>query len=270
MHGFTENKDAMNFLDQYLKEVIPNLYVLNCEVGNGKHDSLFMDTYSSVKELTKCIVNDPNLKDGFISLGLSQGGYLLRGYLQTRTETMPKVLRFITLASPLGGFYCGVTQACGEYPTLPHFLNELIDDLEYTEFIQNLLTAAGYWRNPYKLDEYLDYGTHLAHMNNEVNFNQTLKDNFMQPDKFILFGSDNDGLITPWQSTWFGYYNDGDDKVVIPMEERDIYKKDLFGLKTLNEQGRIHRINSGMNHHKQKLDEKFIKEQLAPWVQMDM
>ncbi|CAL5995934.1 Palmitoyl-protein_thioesterase [Hexamita inflata] len=269
MHGITHGNEEMSQIMAILQAQIPNLYVLNCEVGNGQTDSIILNIYLSVKELTKCIVNDPNLKDGFISLGFSQGGYLLRGYLQTRTETMPKVLRFITLSSPLGGFYCGKTTLCGGIQ-LPNFINNFIEDIEYTNVFQDIITGAGYWRNPYKLDEYLDYGTHLAHMNNEVDFNQTLKDNFMQPDKFVLFGSENDGVISPWQSAWFGFFNDGDDTAVIPMEERDIYKKDLFGLKTLNEQGRIIRIRSGLQHGQYRSDEVFIKSELIPWVLMDV
>ncbi|CAL6028373.1 Palmitoyl-protein_thioesterase [Hexamita inflata] len=54
------------------------------------------------------------------------------------------------------------------------------------------------------------------------------------------------------------------------MEERDIYQEDLFGLKTLNEQGRIVRIRSGLDHVTYLKDETFIKEQVAPWVKMDV
>ncbi|CAL5978332.1 Palmitoyl-protein_thioesterase [Hexamita inflata] len=269
MHGIMQSKESMNTMVAYLKEVIPDLYINNCEVGNGYNDSLFLDIYSSVRDLTSCIVNDPNLRDGFIAVGLSQGGYLLRSYIENRTPDMPAVLRFITMSSPLAGYYCGVTQVCGELPVFPHFINSLIDDLEYTDFIQNLVAGAGYWRNPYQLQQYLAYGPHLAHMDNQIDFKQSRLSNFIQPDKFILFGSENDGIIVPWQSAWFGFYENGDDKKVLPMEERDVYLNDLFGLKQLNEQGRIFRIRSGIGHHQYAGDEEFIKGQLAPWIVMD-
>ena len=36
--------------------------------------------------------------------------------------------------------------------------------------------------------------------------------------------------------------------VVVPMEKRDVYVRDLFGLKTLNEQHRLVRYESGLGH----------------------
>ncbi|CAL6009379.1 Palmitoyl-protein_thioesterase [Hexamita inflata] len=270
MHGIMDTKESMNNIIQYLKDITPDLYVLNCEVGNGYMDSIFMDVYSAVKEVTNCIVNDPNLKDGFIILGYSQGGYLLRSYLENRTDSQPKVLRFITLTSPLAGYFCGVKSACAMIPGLPDFVNDLIADFEYTDFVQNLITGAGYWRNPYQLPAYLNYQTHLSLLDNQAVFNQQYKKNFLEPDKFILFASENDGVISPWQSAWFGFFENENDAVVQKMEERDIYQEDLFGLKTLNEQGRIVRIRSGLDHFSYLKDEAFIKEQVAPWVKMDV
>ncbi|CAL6009453.1 Palmitoyl-protein_thioesterase [Hexamita inflata] len=270
MHGIMSGKDGMNNMIRFLKDVIPDLYVLNCEVGNGYNDTLFLDMYSSVQDLTNCIVNDPNVADGFISLGFSQGGYLLRSYLENRTASQPKVLRFITLSSPLAGYFCGVHAPCGELPTLPAIINSLINDLEYTDFIQNLVTASSYWRNPYQIPEYLSYGPHLSLLDNEHSFNQQYKTNFLEPDKFVLFGSENDGVISPWESAWFGFFNDGNDQNVLQMEERGVYERDLFGLKTLNSQGRIVRIRSGMDHVSNVENEAFVKEQVAPWVKMDV
>ncbi|CAL6028467.1 Palmitoyl-protein_thioesterase [Hexamita inflata] len=128
-----------------------------------------------IKEVTNCIVNYPNQKDGFIILGYSQGGYLLRSYLENRTASQPKVLRFITLTSPLAGYFCGVKSACAMIPGLPDFVNELIADFEYTDFVQNLTTGAGYWRNPYQLPAYLDYQTHLSLLDNQAVFNYILR-----------------------------------------------------------------------------------------------
>ncbi|CAL6009237.1 Palmitoyl-protein_thioesterase [Hexamita inflata] len=157
MHGFMTDKSDLDDLSAYLTEMIPDLYVLNCEVGNGYNDSIFMDIYSSVAELTKCIVNDPHLNLDFI--------------------------------------------------------NSLIGDLEYTDFVQNLLTGASYWNDPYKHNAYLAYKTHLSYLNNEVEINSNYKSNFLEPDLYVLFGSPNDNIIVPWESAWFGFFN-SDDKTI--------------------------------------------------------
>ncbi|CAL6005780.1 Palmitoyl-protein_thioesterase [Hexamita inflata] len=263
------DKSDLDDLSAFLTEMIPDLYVLNCEVGNGYNDSIFMDIYSSVAELTRCIVNDPHLKSGFIALGYSQGGYLMRGYLQTKSPDMPRVLRFISLSAPLAGYFCGVSNPCWNYPVFPDFINNLIGDLEYTDFVQNLLTGASYWNDPYKHSIYLAYKTHLSYLNNEVEINSDFKQNFLEPDLYVLFGSKSDNIIVPWQSAWFGFFVD-DDKTVQKMEEREVYILDAFGLKTVNEEGRVVRIDSGLGHFKYVHNEEFIKEELAPWVQMNV
>ncbi|CAL6005713.1 Palmitoyl-protein_thioesterase [Hexamita inflata] len=268
MHGITDSKQGLADFEKYLKDSIPNLYVLNCEVGNGYWDSLFMDMPSQIKELTNCIVNDVNLKNGFIALAHSQGGFLMRAYLETKSADMPKILRFITLSSPLAGFFCGVTSKCGKFPVLPDFMNAIIDDLEYTDFIQNLLGPAAYWRNPYKLQQYLDYSPLLSHLDNEKSINANYKSNFLEPDLYVLFGSKNDEVIQPHESAWFGFF-DSTDETVLQMEEREIYQNDNFGLKTLNTQNRIIRIETGMKHRENIENETFVKENVVPWVKME-
>jgi palmitoyl-protein thioesterase len=84
----------------------------------------------------------------------------------------------------------------------------------------------------------------------------------------VLFGSEKDGDISPWMSAWFGYFEDFDDTAQIPMEDRDVYKQDLFGLKTMNEQGRIVRLDSGLQHLEYPLAEDFIKSSVAQYVVM--
>ena len=47
----------------------------------------------------------------------------------------------------------------------------------------------------------------------------------------------------------FGYYNEND--TVIPMYERDIYKKDAIGLKTLDDLGKLKLVTLAHVHHHQ-------------------
>lgn len=50
--------------------------------------------------------------------------------------------------------------------------------------------------------------------------------------KMILIGGPDDGVITPWQSSQFGYFDSN--ATVIDMKDREIYKTDAIGLKTLD------------------------------------
>merc|ERR1719285_1139273 len=78
------------------------------------------------------------------------------------------------------------------------------------------------------------------------------KENFLRVKKAVfLVGEFNstdgnrnapysEGGIEPWHSGIFGYFVPGTNDTFQRMEERSIYQDDLFGLKTLDEEGRLH------------------------------
>ena len=44
------------------------------------------------------------------------------------------------------------------------------------------------------------------------------------------------------------------------MADRDVYKRDLFGLRTMNEQGRVTTIDDKLPHTQQIRNQTFVKE----------
>lgn len=95
--------------------------------------------------------------------------------------------------------------------------------------------------------EYRLYNQFLSIVNNDslttdyakiYNF----KENFLQIDKIILTGSPQDEVIHPYFSAFFEFYklNSNTMQLLIsPMQEQDIYVRDVFGLKTLDIQKRL-------------------------------
>ena len=71
MHGMAANKERLLPVVKIIKEVYPNTYVLNCEVGNGIIDSVMMTVKDSVEGLSKCTNDDVRLKDGFVVFAFS-------------------------------------------------------------------------------------------------------------------------------------------------------------------------------------------------------
>lgn len=69
----------------------------------------------------------------------------------------------------------------------------------------------------------------------------------MSVDRYVLFGSPNDGVITPWKSAFFGQYGK-DDTEMLDFWERPDYEADNFGLKTMHEQGRIKLVETPFGH----------------------
>ena len=42
MHGLMDSKEEMINISTWIEDLIPDAYVLNCEVGNGKESTFFM------------------------------------------------------------------------------------------------------------------------------------------------------------------------------------------------------------------------------------
>lgn len=53
------------------------------------------------------------------------------------------------------------------------------------------------------------------------------------------------------------------------MEDRPEYVQDLFGLRSMNEAGRIQLINSHVDHFQYYQNDDFIRS-LAPYIDVDM
>ncbi|CAL6043707.1 Palmitoyl-protein_thioesterase [Hexamita inflata] len=267
IHGLQQNAKDFSNVSMWLSEKFPGRYIKNCEVGNGAESTIIMNINAQIAELSYCINNDPKLASGFVGLGYSNGGLLMRGYLELHNHNKAPMKRLITLSAPLGGFFCGTKSECYGYGEFSEFLAALAVDVMYSKIVQTAFGPANFWRDPYNLDIYLEHCVTLPVLDNLKNYSEQRKSNFMSVDKIVLFGSSKDGAISPWQSAWFGTWAE-DDENTLKMEERDVYVQDTFGLKTMNEQGRIIRIDSEMNHFGYYKKEEFIKNVVGPWLVM--
>jgi palmitoyl-protein thioesterase len=91
------------------------------------------------------------------------------------------------------------------------------------------------------------------------------KSNFMSVEELVLIGGPDDGVITPWQSSHFGFYDDKLD--VQPYQSQGFYISDAFGLKTLDEEGRIHVYNiSGVEHTHWHTNKTVFDLYIEPWL----
>ncbi|XP_072016657.1 lysosomal thioesterase PPT2-A-like isoform X2 [Amphiura filiformis] len=179
--------------------------------------------------------------DGINLICYSQGGILCRALLANMTNH--NVINFISLSSPqLGQFgapskvpvpICNVYKVC------------------YTQTGQDHISVCNYWNDPHHKKEYLAENVFLPVLNNETFNSQSKvwKDNFLKIKKLILIGGPDDGVITPWQSSHFGFYNENED--VIEMHKQEVFLRDSFGLQTLYNRGAIKMYNiSGVEHTK--------------------
>lgn len=122
-----------------MKESIPDVYTLGVMIG----DDLEMDTANSilmrasdqVSYVCDVLANNPNLVGGYIALGISQGGLMMRGVAQRCPN--PPMKNLITFGSPHQGVF-GVPSceaSVGSYE-LCELVRRLLSEGAYIPWIQ--------------------------------------------------------------------------------------------------------------------------------------
>ena len=96
---------------------------------------------------------------------------------------------------------------------------------------------------------------------NTTNF----KDGLTKLNKMVLIGGPDDGVITPWQSSQFGYFDDNE--TVIDLQERPTYRNDLIGLKTLDKSKKLimHTV-PGVSHFQWHINTSIVDQFILPYL----
>ncbi|EGC33438.1 hypothetical protein DICPUDRAFT_154535 [Dictyostelium purpureum] len=262
MHGVTTGSSAMNNLEKWIQEALPGIYVKNVEIGNGKLDSIFMDMNQQVEEFKNVVQSDPNLANGFNVIGFSQGTLISRAFIERFNE--PKVNNYIGWNGPQAGQF-------GTPFVNIQWVDKLLTTLTYSDHVQDNIAPAEYWKNPFKIPEYLEKSIFLADINNEGEAkNQTYKDNISSLSNMILSYSINDKTIVPKESGWFGFYADGNTDNIVPLQQQDQYTQDWLGLRTLDESGRLHFFTTDCTHKDHPIEDYckiYFTNYTLPWLQ---
>lgn len=179
------------------------------------------------------------LSEGFHFIGHSQGALLTRSIL----EVMPaewQVINYISLAGPQMGQF-GIPEASNwpeELQWLAELGRDVATDLLYSPGL-NQISFAQFWNDPKRQEDFLRLCPFLPAINNLNEFNATLKANFLRSaQRQYYYGSGADEVIVPGEGAGWMYYNDRADGLV-PMKSQRVYVEDLFGLRTLDEEGRL-------------------------------
>ncbi|XP_008429252.1 lysosomal thioesterase PPT2-A-like [Poecilia reticulata] len=241
VHGILDGPEQFKNLSGFINEVHPGTEV--------QIISLFNDCESmkplliQVPEFRKAIEKIMNARpEGVHVLCFSQGGLVCRAVLSTTPNH--NVHTFISLSSPLAGQY-GDTDYL---KWLPGCVKKTAFLFCYNKVGQHF-SFCDYWNDPHHRARYLKGNTFLPPINGEIP-HQHLKDwreNFLRIKKMVLIGGPDDGVITPWQSSHFGFYDSNED--VVEMRNQAFYKNDTFGLKTLDARGDVSVcVQSGVKH----------------------
>jgi len=192
----------------------------------------------------------------------SQGGLICRGVLSMYKHN---VETFISLSSPQAGQF-GDTDYF-KY-MFPFSLRNNLYKILYTKGGQGI-SLGGYWNDPHHQDEYRKCSEYLAVLNNVTDTvnprSHEFKSNFLRLKNLVLVGGPDDGVITPWQSSQFAFFNASEQ--VLPMFDQSWYKNDAFGLKTLYERKAItvHTMPKIVHHH-WHMDDTVFDKTILPFL----
>jgi len=239
VHGFTGTYLEFNQMKEELDKVEPGHPFFALDVDNKwaslKKLQTLVDDASKLLDQT-IAENEELFRDGFILIGHSQGGIVTRGMFMQHKYNITK---YISLAGVQDGFFGD----CGVWFT-KNLTCDAVTDLMYTKLMQNSFSAAGFWRSPNR-EQYLKHNLFLPELNNEEGVSTTLayqkmlKENFLRVGEYHFFASPQDEIIRPWFTSHFDTLGtDGETRV--SMKDQYIYQQDTFGLRTADEQGRIH------------------------------
>jgi palmitoyl-protein thioesterase len=232
-HGLLASAEAMSHAQKWIEADFPGIYTLNCEVGDGKHDSLEMPMDEQAEKLAHCIQSDKTLREAgsFNLIGHSQGGLLTRAYVERYND--PPVHNLLSWAGPHGGQYGvpDVNAYCHDDIPGCAILDDLFDLLlnggSASEYVQKHVSFATYWRDPYNVPDYLKYSEFLADVNNDrAAKNATYKKHLSSLNTYLLLYSSVDTIVIPRSSPWFQYYEPGQESKVLELRDTPQYKED--------------------------------------------
>ncbi|XP_045495750.1 palmitoyl-protein thioesterase 1 [Colias croceus] len=252
----------------FLQEQIPGVYVHSLRVGNSTVEDMengyFMYPNKQVDYVCDKISKDPKLQNGFNAIGFSQGCQFFRAVIQRCGHKIGPIKNFISLGGQHQGVYglphCGALQhqSCD-------YVRKLLNYAAYYSWVQKSLVQATYWHDPLDEDTYKSHSEFLADINNEKTINTTYIQNLNNLEYFVLVKFDGDSIVQPKETEWFGFYEPGQAKKLITLQESELYLQDRLGLKKMDEAGKLVFLSVDGDHLRFSEDW-FIQNVLKPYL----
>ncbi|XP_076655703.1 palmitoyl-protein thioesterase 1 [Halictus rubicundus] len=240
---------SLGAIRKLIEEKLPNIHVYSIRMGHSVAEDVeggyLGNINQQVSTVCDLISENEHLKNGYNAIGFSQGAQFLRAVIQRCPD--PPVKNFISL----GGQHQGVfgLPNCGNMSNfICYRVASAIKYGAYLRVIQERFIQSTYWHDPYQEEEYKRSSIFLSDINNELHINQTYINNLQKLQTMVLVRFDNDTVVTPRETEWFGFYAPGQAKEIQTLEQTDLYREDRLGLKALDDSGKIHFLSVPGNH----------------------
>ncbi|XP_070822792.1 lysosomal thioesterase PPT2-A-like [Chaetodon trifascialis] len=230
VHGIFDGPQQFKTLSLYISKTHPGTEVIVIDLYSNLASlkPMWKQVHDFRKAIDSIMRRSP---DGVHLLCFSQGGLICRAVLSTTPDH--NVHTFISLSSPQAGQYGDTDYLKWVFPDC---VKRTVFRICYNRLGQKV-SLCDYWKDPHHISRYLQSNTFLAMLDGDRPHNDMneWRTNFLRIKKLVLIGGPDDGVITPWQSSHFGFYDS--DENVVEMRNQEFYKNDTFGLKTLDARG---------------------------------
>ncbi|KAJ3597210.1 hypothetical protein NHX12_000739 [Muraenolepis orangiensis] len=260
VHGIFDGPKQFRTLSSFITKAHPGTEVAVVDLYNDMSSlrPLWQQVRDFGRALTSIMTRSP---DGVHLLCFSQGGLICRALLHTLPDH--NVHTFISLSSPQAGQYGDTRYLRWLFPEV---MKRSVFHVCYNRFGRKV-SVCDYWNDPHHRERYVASSRFLALINAERDHAlvQGWKENFLRIRKLVLIGGPDDDVITPWQSSHFGFY-DGQEKIV-EMRKQNYYMEDGFGLKTLDGRGGVELCQcSGVRHTSWHSNYSVFTSCIEPWL----
>jgi len=102
----------------------------------------------------------------------------------------------------------------------------------------------------------------------ETKKNPSYKKNILNLENFVYSYSMVDETLKPKETGWFGVYAPNSQENVIALEDTNLWKEDWIGLKTLYNEGKLHKFSTKCSHGDYYSDcfDKYFIQYVIPYV----
>ncbi|XP_037083060.1 lysosomal thioesterase PPT2 homolog [Pollicipes pollicipes] len=226
IHGVMSDKGSLDFLSEYIKQAHPGTEIHNMNLFAHYYslEPIWKQVKGFKAEMEKLLNNQT---EEVHLIAHSQGGLIARGIIESWDNH--NISSFISLSSPQAGqFGDGFLHL-----VFPGVVRDEAYRLFYNR-IGQYTSVGNYWNDPHEQEEYRQYSKFLAPVNNEAftDDSKRFRRNLCRLKRLVLIGGPDDGVITPWQSSQFGFYTAN--MTVLNVRQREGYRKDRNGLRTLD------------------------------------